>query len=117
MASLIDGRVSSQYGRAMFIEALYEESHSPDFENLSVAERQSRLTDVLQQWKRFDDQHEKCLTAKDPVILESNAMRAKFVRPITYQYHKIANPNHCLMSIPIRIALGFIPSILLANRV
>ena len=53
MAATIEGRV--RYSRAKFIDALYEES---------------RILDLLQQWKRLDKQHQKFLTAKDPVILE-----------------------------------------------
>ena len=70
MATTIEGRVRLQYSRAKFIDTIYEESLTSDFKNLSVVELQSRLNDLLHQWKRLDEQHEKFLTAKDPVILE-----------------------------------------------
>ena len=70
MATNIEGRVRLQYSRAKFIDTIYEEPLTTEFKNLSVVELQSRLKDLLHQWKRLDEQHEKFLTAKDPVILE-----------------------------------------------
>ena len=70
MAATIESRVRLQYSRAKFIDAIYEESLTPGFKNLSVVELQSRLNDLLHQWERLDEQHEKFLTAKDPVILD-----------------------------------------------
>ena len=70
MATTIEGRVRLQYSRAKFIDTIDEESLTTEFKNLSVVELQSRLNDLLHQWKRLDEQNEKFLTAKDPVILE-----------------------------------------------
>ena len=64
MAATIEGRVRFLYNRTKFIDAIYEKSLTPAFKTLSVVELQSRLNDLLHQWKRLDEQHEKFLTAK-----------------------------------------------------
>ena len=64
MATTIEGCVRLQYSREKFIDTIYEESLTSKFKNLSVVELQSRLNDLLHQWKRLE-KHEKFLTVKE----------------------------------------------------